>query len=61
MSRRPASITQADIARALRAAKQVGAKQVEVRVGNAIIIIRISDSSTGGTENSLEKIAEIVL
>jgi len=33
MPRRPATITQADIARAIRAAKQTGAAEVKVRVG----------------------------
>jgi hypothetical protein len=41
MVRRPASITQADVARAIRAAKQAGAAEVEVRVGDERIIIRI--------------------
>jgi DNA-binding XRE family transcriptional regulator len=41
MARRAASITQADIARAVRAAKQTGATEVEVRVGDERIIIRI--------------------
>jgi hypothetical protein len=40
MGRRPASITQADVARAIRAAKQAGAAEVEVREGR--IVIRIS-------------------
>ena len=35
MSRRPAAITQADVARAIRAAKQAGAAEVEVRIGEA--------------------------
>ena len=42
MSRRPAVITQADIARAIRAAKQAGAAEVEVRVGEATIVVRLS-------------------
>jgi hypothetical protein len=42
MVRRAASITQADIARAIRAAKQAGAAQVEVQVGDQRIIIRIN-------------------
>jgi hypothetical protein len=47
MARRPATVTQADIARAIRAARQAGAAEVEVRVGEqARIIIRIV-SSTG--------------
>ena len=42
MARRPANITQADVARAIRAAKQAGAAEVEVRVGEERIIIRIN-------------------
>lgn len=46
MSRRPAVITQADVARAIRAAKQAGAAEVEVRVaGGATILIRLSPST----------------
>ena len=46
MSRRPASILQADIARAIRAAKQAGAAEVEYRVGNdAKIVVRIAPST----------------
>ena len=42
MSRRPATITQADIARAIRAAKQEGATEVEIRIGkNASLLIRL--------------------
>jgi hypothetical protein len=61
MARRPANVTQADIARALRAARQAGAAEVEVRVGEqARIIIRLL-SSTGTEAPSLEQSAEIVL
>lgn len=43
MSRRPAAITQADVARVIRAAKQEGAAEVEVRVNDqASIVIRLS-------------------
>ncbi len=60
MSRRPASITQADVARAIRAAKQAGAAEVEVRVGgHSKIIIRINQST--GEKNALEEGGEIVL
>lgn len=46
MSRRPAKITQADVARAIRAAKQAGAAEVEVRVGGeATIVIRLTPST----------------
>jgi hypothetical protein len=57
MSRRPAAITQADIARAIRAAKQAGAAEVEVRIGCATILVRIAPSA----ENPLERVGEIVL
>jgi len=60
MARRPATVTQADIARAIRAARQAGAAEVEVRVGEqARIIIRIV-SSTGDVMD-LEGSREIVL
>ena len=36
MSRKPAHFTQADIARAIRAAKQAGAAEVEVGVGEQL-------------------------
>jgi hypothetical protein len=38
MSRRAAIITQADVARAIRAAKQAGAAAVEVRPDGTIIV-----------------------
>ena len=58
MPRRPATITQADIARAIRAAKQTGAAEVEVRVGEqSSIVIRLNS----GPEKPLEPIGEIVL
>ncbi|WP_040619330.1 hypothetical protein [Rhodovulum sp. PH10] len=38
MSRTPARVTQADVARALRAAKQAGAGAVEVRPDGTIVI-----------------------
>jgi hypothetical protein len=60
MSRRPAAITQADVARAIRAAKQAGAMEVEVQVGNGAKIIVRLEPSTGG-EKHLEESGEIVL
>jgi hypothetical protein len=61
MPRRPAHITQADIARAIRAAKQAGAAEVEVRIeGRDAIIIRMAASA--GIRLPLEESrAEIVL
>jgi ATP phosphoribosyltransferase regulatory subunit HisZ len=59
MPRRPATITQADIARAIRAAKQAGAAEVEVRVGHTSIVVRIASST--GVQSSLEASEQIVL
>ena len=59
MPRRPALLTQADVARAIRAAKQAGAAEVEVRIGESVIIIRIS--STAGSSNPIEPAREIIL
>jgi DNA-binding XRE family transcriptional regulator len=60
MPRREATITQADIARAIRAAKQTGAAEVEVRVNErSKIIIRLEPSTGDGT--ALEKSGDIVL
>jgi hypothetical protein len=57
MPRRPATITQADIARVIRAAKQAGAKEVEVRVGEGLsIVVRL-----GATNEFLAPSEEIVL
>lgn len=38
MPRRPATLTQADVARTIRAARQAGAAAVEVKPGGAMII-----------------------
>jgi hypothetical protein len=43
MSRRPAKITQADAARIIRAAQQCGAPEVEVRIGDAVVVVRLRD------------------
>lgn len=60
MARRSASITQADIARAIRAAKQAGATEVEVRIGDReTIVVRITPSSTGA--NVAPEESDIVL
>jgi hypothetical protein len=41
MSRKPAQFTQADVARVLRAAKQVGAASVEVKVGETVVTVSL--------------------
>ena len=54
MSRRPAHITQGEIARAIRAAKAEGASAVELKIGdNATIVIRLDGEKD--EENQPEK------
>lgn len=60
MSRRPAKITQADVARALRAARQAGAAGVEVRPDGSLFI-QLSAASTTASEPTIEAHKEIVL
>jgi hypothetical protein len=60
MPRRAATITQADVTRAIRAAKQAGAAEVEVRIGGASIVIRI-EASTDTKTTTLAEGAEVVL
>jgi hypothetical protein len=59
MPRRPAQITQADIARVIRAAKQAGAAEVVVRVGDQSLIVRLAPSTAPQTP--LAPAEEIVL
>ncbi|MGA7066031.1 MAG: hypothetical protein WB048_06840 [Pseudolabrys sp.] len=59
MTRRPATIIQADVARVIRAAKQAGAAEVEVRVGDTSIVVRIASST--GIQSSLETSEQIIL
>ena len=60
MPRRPATIIQADVARVIRAAKQEGAAEVEVRLGDrASILIRITPSTK--SDPLLESAGEIIL
>jgi hypothetical protein len=54
MSHRPATVTQADVARALRAAKQAGAAEVEVRPDGTIkIILKASAAEQTPTEREI--------
>jgi hypothetical protein len=57
--RRPAQITQADVARVIRAAKQAGAAEVVVQIGESSVLVRLASST--GTENGVAQDAEIVL
>ena len=59
MPRRPAQITQADMARVIRAAKQGGAVEVVIKVGDQSLIVRLTPS-TGG-EVPLAPAEEIIL
>lgn len=61
MSHRAAVITQADVARAIRAAKQAGAATVEVRRDGTIIVHVISPSISPPTETELATDMDIVL
>jgi hypothetical protein len=45
MPRRAATITQADVARVIRAAKQAGAAEVEVKIGDQSAIVRFTPST----------------
>ncbi len=62
MSRRPAHITQADVARVIRAARQTGAAEVEVKFeGKASIVVRFAPTSPERTGAPIEDGKEIVL
>lgn len=58
MSNRPAIVTQADVARVIRAARKAGAAEVEVKIGGASVIVRMK--STGPAAQD-EPEREIVL
>jgi len=57
MPPRPALVTQADVARVIRAAKQAGAAEVEVR--GASIIVHLAPPTSA--DKHLEQEGEIVL
>jgi hypothetical protein len=59
MPRRPAQMTQAEVARIIRAAKQAGASEVVVKVGEQSVIVKLGQST--GTTKALEQDEEIVL
>ena len=59
MPRRPAQITQADVARIIRAAKQAGVSEVVVKVGEQSVIVKLGEST--GQAKGLEADEEIVL
>ncbi len=55
--RRPAQITQAEVARIIRAAKQAGASEVVVKVGDESVVVRLSTP----TEKPIEADSEVIL
>jgi hypothetical protein len=60
MARGPSTFRQADIVRAIRAAKQAGAAEVEVWTSKDVkIVIRLTPST--GKDEGLERRGEIVL
>ena len=59
MPRRTAQITQAEVARVIRAAKQAGASEVVVKIGEQSVIVRLGQSTA--MEKPLVPDEEIVL
>lgn len=57
MSNRPARITQSEITRVIRAAKQAGASEVVVKVGDQDVVVKLSTDR----EKALEQSREIIL
>jgi hypothetical protein len=60
MPRRPAAFTQADVARAIRAAKQAGANSVEVRPDGTIVVV-LKCAQTAAPQEPAQVDHEIVL
>jgi hypothetical protein len=60
MSRTPARITQADVARAIRAAQKAGASAVEIKPDGSLLI-RLVPTSPLVTDAPVEPTKEIVL
>jgi hypothetical protein len=60
MPRRVAILTQADVARALRAAKQAGADHVELRP-DGTILVKLSPDNPSDRPTPLEPEREVVL
>ena len=61
MPRTPARITQADVARTIRAAKQAGAVVVEVKPDGTVLVHLSSTASTISTDSQMATAEEIVL
>lgn len=61
MSRTPAHITQADVARTIRAARQAGAPAVEIRYADGTVIRVPLTETVDGPDAPLAPVKEIVL
>lgn len=61
MSRTAAKVTQADVARVVRAAKQAGAPSVTVKVGQAEIIIDLAPRAPSVAAPPVDKKRTIIL
>lgn len=62
MPRTPANLTQADVARVIRAAKQAGAPGVEIRIGGTVVWVPLNESSPlRASASSVEPVEEVVL
>jgi hypothetical protein len=61
MSRTPARITQADVARAIRAAQQCGAGVVEIRPDGTIRVVIAQESAVRAPNAGLEVDNKVVL
>ena len=62
MSRRPAPITQADMRRALRAAKAEGVAELEIRIGGeTVLICRFQSTQSTGEDLLLVPYREYTL
>jgi hypothetical protein len=61
MPRTPAKITQADVARTIRAAMQAGAAGVEVRRDGSIVVLLRAAPSSQSTEVDSEPRKDVVL
>jgi hypothetical protein len=60
MSRTPANVTQADVARVIRAARQAGAPGVEIRMGSTVVWVPFG-ARPQSTETPVAPAGEIVL
>lgn len=62
MPRTPANLTQADVARILRAARKIGAPGAEFRIGGTVVWVPFADGNRPqSTVGTVEPVEEVVL